>query len=1280
MKKLLNRAALTATLAVALCASPDVFAADDAATMPVILTLKTNIYSYQGPSNQFNIYLGAKNEQTEFYVEGPTTQEYIWVDPYTIGTDSDGDKAAMGTAVTLSVTETNNTITVRGDASQLEFLDIHGTYAYSVEFSGDWSNLEVLDCSHDEFAEIDLSQLTGLQSLDLTDNAFVDGSKMVIGTNHPNLAILQVGINDDIDPNLELKNFPNLLYFSGRNNYGITSIDPTQNPYLISLVLEVTNITSIDVSKNKYLNVLNLSNTKVTDIDISNNPELEEFYASHEGSYNSSDRYKLTSIDVTHNPKLGFLDLSGNKLTSLDLTKCPELQAIYLQRNLLSEIDLSNCKKLGKVYLQNNLFTFATLPIPGYGWDYMYYRSPLACNFKYKVGEPIDFASSVIREPYIDAEGNEIFPITDARVFTTGRLSESDMLDPDSGIYTYENGVITFNQALSDSVFVRFSNSIFNDWDLDTQNFMVKTEEDFDKPATAFSFTPYSSMNGKEIAFRMGVQRTASGVSYPATITVDVAGETVATCEISSASLPEQNNVSFTMPATGGLVTLYLTDGFGVSNLAMDNIKISAIDLQYCEDVAYLAITNANLPKIDLSYNRGLVSIDLSHNFLGTVDFTPVRGDFEKWMLREINLSYNQITGISAQNSVQYTSLNLSNNWISAFDFKYYTGLRALDLSNNRISGELDLSALTALHALNISGNQINAVVTNSWSNFSELDLTDNYMSFMSLPAPASLGNAQYAYAPQKNYRIMNGGASLNLSNQDANGSTVFTWKYADSKEVVDASLYSLENGITRFNEALVGKTVFCEMTNPAYPDFADQPLTTTDFTVSEKPTTLVASFTPAESGRMTIGFRFANAGANAVYIDWNGDGSQYEEYLYDEANTDVYREGTAVAGATAKVYTYGTAKDVTMLFINNPTADGSFLKLTDLDLSPMTSAIAFDIHNAGLTDGSLKLPVSPNLNELVFDGNAFQNQVLTDVNGGKYNRLGLLNLANNKYTSFDLNNYPSVNYLLISDNKIESIKMPASANNSLRQINAQNNNISAIELKNLNALNALLLSSNNISTLDVSPVKNTLTTLTVAGNRFTLATLPRLDEFNLGIFTYYDYFGQQPFEVECKDGCVDLSDMYEIPTYVMGEDGYVPQTNYTVYRWFLGDRQDDVYYDYYYETFVGEELESYEMNPSDPECQTNNKGETFFYYTQKRNIIGALTNASFPSLILYTTPFEIDKAAGVENVSIDAENLPVDVFTISGVRIRHNVLPEDALEGLDPGLYIVGNRKVLVK
>lgn len=51
----------------------------------------------------------------------------------------------------------------------------------------------------------------------------------------------------------------------------------------------------------------------------------------------------------------------------------------------------------------------------------------------------------------------------------------------------------------------------------------------------------------------------------------------------------------------------------------------------------------------------------------------------------------------------------------------------------------------------------------------------------------------------------------------------------------------------------------------------------------------------------------------------------------------------------------------------------------------------------------------------------------------------------------------------------------------------------------------------------------------------------------------------------------------------------------------------------------------------------------------------------------------------GVADVTIDDSPRAVNVYTISGTMLRHNISPADAVTGLPAGIYIVGNKKIAV-
>lgn len=1244
----INIAAVLSLMAFVGTANP--MYAVDAADQPLIMTIRTDIFNYQGPENFFTIYLGTTpdTKEEEYYVEGPKSAEYIYVEPYSIESGNEGT-IIHSTAIPLSVSENDNEVRIYGDASKIDFIDVHGCYLNEIILSDDFTNLSVIDLSHNYLTSIDLTPYSGLNSIDLTDNAFTDPTKMIIGANHPNLVILYVGINDVLDPDFNLSNYPEMIYFNARNNYGLTWIDPSGCPNLQTLMLEVTNIETIDVSKNEMLRNLDVSNTKITSVDVSRNVYLTSLNLSHEGSYNT--QYKVTSVDVSKNQYLQTLSISNNNLTDIDVSHNPNLRGLQVQKNFLTHIDLSNNPNISSLNLSNNLFTFATLPIPKPEWDYYYYRSPLACNFKYKVNEPIDFSADVIRAPYQDETGNTITPETFAMAFGEPRVGEKYELD--EKIYTYKDGVITFHEAVPDSVYIEFYCTAFPDWPMQTQLFAVKTEDDFDAPSPVLTITPASQMTGSEISFKLAAIPVAGNVKYPADITIKYGDESLTlTGAITSPEIPDNDNIAFRLPATTIPVEVLIADGFSASALVMDNIWMSSIDLTPSSDITILSITNAGLTTIDLGFNRSLRTLDLSNNSLREINLSGVRGDYEKYYLNDVNLANNRLRSFSATIYDVITKLNLADNEFTDFDFKYFTGLKNLNLSGNALSGTLDLSKIERMTDLNIAGNAVNSIIIGSWDSMRNLDVTNNNLTFATLPILKNEGLV-YRYSPQNKFAILSAGASIDLSDLyiDVNGNTTdFVWKYADNGETVPTDLYNFSNGSTIFGTELIGKMLYCEMTNQAFPDFNDSPLTTTNIKVLDKPTNVVAKFTPTKSGEVHIGFRFNKPGANAVYIDWKGDGSQYDEYLYDEYNSEIYRTGMAAEGKTAVVYTYNDPADVSMLF----TLD---IPLADFDATPMTKAEAFDIHNAGLTDGNIRLPQSESLYELVLDGSKFTEQTFTG-----YPVLRFLNLANNDYSHFDLSQYPNVTFASLSDNHIENITF--GNNKSLYQLDLTNNRLNDIDLSGLTGLKELLIADNLLHEIDLSPVQNHLQSLNIAGNYFTFATLPKMADFNLSIFTTYYYANQKPITVQCVNGKVDLSDQ-----------AIIDDTE-TVYRWFLGDKQSDVYYDYYYEMFVGEELEGPEVS-DDPEYSVEN-GITTFYYNQKRRVICAMTNEAYPNLILYTTPTAIEKT-GVEDVAVGSGNTLVDVYTISGVCVRRQVVREEATDGLVPGLYIVNGEKILI-
>ena len=51
-----------------------------------------------------------------------------------------------------------------------------------------------------------------------------------------------------------------------------------------------------------------------------------------------------------------------------------------------------------------------------------------------------------------------------------------------------------------------------------------------------------------------------------------------------------------------------------------------------------------------------------------------------------------------------------------------------------------------------------------------------------------------------------------------------------------------------------------------------------------------------------------------------------------------------------------------------------------------------------------------------------------------------------------------------------------------------------------------------------------------------------------------------------------------------------------------------------------------------------------------------------------------------IKNISSDNVNVNVDVYSLTGVKVKSNVKKSEATKGLSRGIYIVGNEKIFVK
>ena len=1075
-------------------------------------------------------------------------------------------------------------VKIYGDASNIGAINFEGCYISQLKMAN-MPNLYYLNLDHNQLEALDLSDQSSLQYITVADNPF-NKSPLKIGGNKPNLQLLAIGQTENLDQSFNLSDYPSIISFDAHACKGLKTLDPSKCPELQQLSLDLTQLTSLDVSKNTHLTILNISDTNIPEIDLSNLTYLQQFYADRQGT-----QTKLKKLDVTNNPSLVYLFAAGNDFTEVDVTKNDFLQQLYLADNKLTSIDLSNNRNLVNVILRNNCFTYATLPEPQGTWNqYDYYQRNMAIAPTYKVGDVIDMSDKVLREGTTTTFGMFLVNETD---LTTTALDES--------YYKYENGKVTLLKEIGEDlkVYLAFANDMFPDLQLDylplrTDNFRIKTVEDFGKPDIAFSLSAPVSRDGVDVKLKIGI--TGATEANPKKFYVDFGDGQKKEYTATTETIPADFNVNTT--SKYGTITVYVEQDDQVNAIGVDGMTLNSIDLSKARSMQYLSLIGTGLYSIDLGYNKGLKSLVLNGNYFSSLNIRGVNDYFQKNFLQDIDLSNNGMLSVTLNDMGTIHNLNLSNNFIEELSLKDADNMETLNLSNNSLTS-VNLSYMTLMTKCDISNNKVVDLVMPETNSLREFKCEQNALNFSTLPVLEGID--VYTYAPQKDVQIATLAPGIDLENHRQNGTTVYVWKKEDGTALTEGTDYTLSNGMTRFLSPIFGQKVYCEMTNPSFPGLA---LKTSLVEAADMPHNKLATFTTLEDGEATMILR-ANA-ISTICIDWKGGGVAVETYAV--GSDLVITPIKTYAGRECAVYAYDADVPLTVFNLTNA-------KLADVDLTNMTQLTLVNIDNAGISD--IKLPGGHNLMELKLNNNNFESIDLGDHAAD----LMLLSMNNNKLTSFDATAFKNLGMLYLAKNQLTDVKLD---NSNMWDLDLSGNQLATIDVSKLPSLNQIFLTNNLLETIDLSKAKD-LRAVHIDMNKFRFSTLPVP-----GKYQDYQYGDQQPIDVTIENGVIDLSAEKEI-------DGTA-----TTYRWFVGSP----WYDEDSGELTGEELYV------DDEYFLKDGVTTFNLSSTIENVVGAMLNEKFPNLTVYTNPISVAASSGIEGVEMDDANAPVKVYNINGMRL----------------------------
>lgn len=1046
------------------------------------VSMHSENYDLYGEGTSFNIVVGSNIAGTIEVDCGSGRLTYDVEPAYVNGS------SVTGTIIQCDLSATGNVDIYTPQGLYLDYLDLSGCGLTSLNIAN-MDKISVLNVEHNSLTALDLTDAVNAIALYLGDNPFDRKTPLIVGPK-PDLMILEMNVIDYVDPSFTLRDYPTLVAFDAMSSPWMTECDPSECPQLMKLSIDASYVSHLDVSKNPELTILNISETAISEIDLSNNPKLTQLYCTHASAKYNTD-VKIKELDLSHNPELIYLFCSFNDLTSLDLSKNTKLLDLYVRNNYLTEIDLSNNPNLNNVMISRNYFNFNTLPEYRDTWlQYEYAQRPIPVSKAYKVGTPLDLSAQVV---------NPESP-TYATLYYISDDNPAESVEVEPELYDYADGVLTINSVIPDSVYCYFYNEKFPAAEMRTSMFKVKSEAQYGQPYMTLKMAAPGFTSTSNVDLYVGVSEASE--QSPKPFYVDFGDGKLVEFTAYSSTLPAQPNVSQAKGAYGD-IKVYVSETDDLTAFGFADEYLSSIDLTKAKQLNELSLVNTELYGIDLRYNCRLQRLILQGNhFTRGISLEGANGYYSKNVLSYIDLRNNELTGITLSPVESIHTLNLAGNKLSSINLTDGDKIVSLDLSNNEFE-YLKINYLSSLLDLNVSHNHLNEIVLPETNVIQHMDITYNDFTLANMPDRNGMNEDEYIYAPQHPISIPDKAPACDLSSQDVvidGHSTQFTWYTIDNELLAQNEDYTIENGLTQFMPAAMGKKVYCQVDNAAYPAFAGtHALRTTEMEVMGLPDKPIGEFTATadvDSVRLSLASLVPD---NTIFIDW-GDGTLVQ---YPLAVDYTVFEASVKADSHVKIYAYDEDSNLSVFSITG-------VPMRDADFSKMRQLICLSLDGAELTE--VKLPEAQGLTELSLSGSYF-----TDFDFSQYPALQFVNFNGNKFEAADLSGLSQLQNISFSGNGLKSIKF--SGNDSLWGLYLDNNELTDIDLTSLKQLYQVTLNHNKLSEINLDGLDQ-LKVLYLDFNNFTFATLPLpRDEWAL-----YVYYNQAPIDVEVVDGVVDLS------------------------------------------------------------------------------------------------------------------------------------------------------------
>ncbi|TCN73247.1 T9SS type A sorting domain-containing protein [Acetobacteroides hydrogenigenes] len=633
---------------------------------------------------------------------------------------------------------------------------------------------------------------------------------------------------------IALNKFSELVTFYLGDN-GISNVDMSECAKLEGLHFERNQVATLNVSGCSNLYLLVCDNNRLTNVDLSQAPNLVSFNAM---------RNKLTVVDFSANPKLQSIGLRGNQIGNVEVNSLTQLKQLVVGENKIANLNLSNLSnlevlwgdnnnlrlldiaantKLTSLYCYNNSFTYSTLP----GKPASVTAFGCAPQKLVEIGEKQ--ISGTSEKYFIGADhvvdlGKENI-VNGVQTTFTWKEQYGSVVTPTSS----NGGKFTFNSKfVGKKLYCEMANAGFPDF---VGYNILKT--------VVVEVVPAYNQND--------VDKLKAFLNKPSQESGKTNGQ-----QLNAAYNPED-------PATYGVAWSRHNVNKRVISFQWYDKKLSGdLDLSGCELLNDVFISNNKIPSVNFKGCSSLVNLYAESNEIASASFD------KHPLLESVDISLNKLTSLTIPEAPMLSFLFATDNKLSQIDLSKMASLTRVKLMRNELSS-MDVSDLTKLQMLKVEGNKITGVKfggneqlvllnldsnqllsvdVSSLTSLTDLTLSNNKLLLSRLP----LGKAaytNYSYAPQSSMAVGHAKQEgndvkysiyaeepLDLSSElNVGGNvTAFVWKKADGTVVLPTSS---DNGVFAFSTGLIGETLYGELSNASFPDFAgDKVFKTVKFTV----------------------------------------------------------------------------------------------------------------------------------------------------------------------------------------------------------------------------------------------------------------------------------------------------------------------------------------------------------------------------------------------------------------------------------------------------------------